>query len=116
VRHRRQGRHLGRNPAQRRALKRGLVRSLIIHSAVETTVARAKEIRGDVDRLITLAKRGDLHARRQAIARMPDPQVIERLFSDLAEQYADRPGGYTRIRRTGVRLGDGAPKVRLELV
>jgi large subunit ribosomal protein L17 len=116
MRHRRRGRHLGRNPTQRRALKRSLVRSLILHSHIETTVTRAKEIRRDVDHLITLAKRGDLHARRQAIARIPDPETIERLFEDLADQYADRPGGYTRIRRVGVRLGDGAPLARMELV
>lgn len=116
MRHLRRGRHLGRNPAQRRALKRGLIRSVIIHSKIETTLARAKEVRRDVDRLITLAKRGDLHARRQAIARIPDPVVIERLFGELAEQYGDRSGGYTRIRRTGVRLGDGAPRALLELV
>jgi large subunit ribosomal protein L17 len=116
MRHRRRGRHLGRNPSQRRALKRSLVRSLILHSQIDTTLARAKEIRRDVDRLITLAKRGDLHARRQAIARIPDPETIERLFEDLADQYADRPGGYTRIRRMGVRLGDGAPLARMELV
>ena len=116
MRHVKGGRLLGRHPALRRALKRGLVRSVLLHSRIETTLARAKEVRGDVDRLITLAKRGDLHARRQAIARMPDPVVIERLFSELAEQYADRPGGYTRIRRRGVRLGDGAPRALLELV
>ncbi len=116
MRHRRRGRHLGRSPTQRRALKRGLVRSLILHSQIETTLARAKEIRPDVDRLITLAKRGDLHARRQAIARLPDPEVIERLFNDLADQYAERAGGYTRIRRLGARLGDGAPRARMELV
>ena len=116
MRHRRRGRHLGRNPAQRRALLRGLVRSLILHSHIETTAARAKEIRRDVDRLITLAKRGDLHARRQAIASMPDPGAITRLFDELAEGYSDRNGGYTRMYRLGHRLGDGAPLVRMELV
>lgn len=116
MRHRRRGRHLGRTPAQRRGLLRSLVRSLLLHSRIETTEARAKEIRGDVDRLITLGKRGDLHARRQAIAKVPDPEVIERLFGELAEQYADRPGGFTRLHRLGHRLGDGAPKVRIELV
>ncbi|MBM4437981.1 MAG: 50S ribosomal protein L17 [Actinobacteria bacterium] len=116
MRHLRRGRHLGRTPAQRRALLRALVRSLILHAHINTTQARAKEVRGEVDALITLAKRGGLHARRQAIARMPDADAIQRLFDDLADQYAARPGGYTRIYRMGHRLGDGAPLVRLELV
>ncbi len=116
MRHRRKGRHLGRSPAQRRGLLRNLVRSLLLHSRIETTEARAKEIRGRIDRLITLGKRGDLHARRQAIAKVPDSVVIERLFGELAEEYADRPGGYTRQYRLGHRLGDGATLVRIELV
>jgi large subunit ribosomal protein L17 len=95
---------------------RNLVRSLLLYDRIETTEARAREIRRDVDRLITLGKRGDLHARRQAIARVPDPDVIERLFGDLAEQYAERPGGFTRLHRLGHRLGDGAAEVRVELV
>ena len=70
----------------------------------------------EFDHLVTLAKRGDLHARRQAIAKIPDPDVVTRLFDDLADQYAARPGGYTRLHRLGVRLGDGAPMFRVELV
>ena len=116
MRHLRKGRSLSRNPAQRRALVRGLIRSLILHNRIDTTEGRAREIRRYVDQLVTLAKRGDLHARRQAIARLPDPEAITRLFDDLADQYAARPGGYTRMHRLGHRLGDGAPLVRLELV
>jgi large subunit ribosomal protein L17 len=97
-------------------LLRGLARSLLLHSHIDTTVGRAKELRPQVERLITLAKRGDLHARRQAISRMPDADAITRLFDELGPQYAARPGGYTRMRRLGHRLGDGAPLVRVELV
>jgi large subunit ribosomal protein L17 len=115
MRHRRKGRHLGRSPAQRKALLRGLVRSLLLHGYVQTTEARAKEVRPEVDRLVVLAKRGDLHARRQALTWLPDRDVVGDLFEKAPERFEDRPSGFTRMYRLGRRLGDGAPMARLEL-
>jgi large subunit ribosomal protein L17 len=116
MRHRRKGRHLGCNPARRKALVRGLVRSLLVHGHVQTTEARAKAIRPDVDHLVTLAKRGDLHARRQALARLPDRDVVKDLFDMVPDRFADRTSGFTKMYRLGRRLGDGSPLARLELM
>jgi large subunit ribosomal protein L17 len=113
---------LGRNTSARKALFRDLVTDLFIHERIETTEAKAKEVRSIAEKLITLAKRGDLHARRQAAAflrreRVNEEQdVLQKLFSELASRYSERSGGYTRILKLGPRRGDGAPMVYLELV
>ena len=95
---------------------RNLVTDLLGYEKITTTEAKAKEARGIAEKMITLGKKGDLHARRQALAFVLDGKTVEKLFSDLASRYAERHGGYTRIIKLGARLGDGAPMVRLELV
>lgn len=109
-------RKLGRNTGARRALLRSMVTSLLQHERIETTEAKAKELRRVTDNMITLGKRGDLHARRQALAYVMDEGVVAKLFSEIAEKYADRNGGYTRIMKLGPRRGDAAPMVIIELV
>lgn len=117
-------RKLGRRTAPRMALLRGLATDLIIHERVETTEAKAKELRSAVEKMITLGKRGDLHARRQAAAFLynakadeeGDQDAVQKLFSDVAPRYEDRQGGYTRILKVGERRGDGAKTVIIELV
>ncbi len=116
MRHRRKGRHLGRGPAHRKALLRGLVRSLLLHGHVQTTEARAKETRPEVDHLVSLAKRGDLHARRQALSWLPDRDVVGDLFDSAPERFEGRVSGFTKMYRLGKRLGDGAQMARLELI
>lgn len=116
MRHRNYGRKLSRNTEHRRALLRNLVTSLILEERVETTVAKAKAARGVAERMITLGKRGDLHARRQAASYCMTPPAVQKLFDDVAKRYASRPGGYTRIVHTGWRKGDGADTAILELV
>lgn len=113
---------LGRDSSARKALFRDLVTDLFIQERILTTQAKAKEIRSIAEKLITLAKRGDLHARRQVAAFVrreranDDQDAIQKLFSDLAPRYTERPGGYTRILKLGPRRGDAAPMVYLELV
>jgi large subunit ribosomal protein L17 len=116
MRHRNYGRKLSRNTQHRRALLRNLVTSLILEERIETTVPKAKEARGLAERMITLGKRGDLHARRLAARYFMTPVAINKLFEDVAKRYGDRLGGYTRIVRTGWRKGDGADLAVLELV
>ena len=116
MRHRKQGRRLNRTSAHRIAMFRNMAASLIKHEQIETTLPKAKELRRIVDRLITLGKRGDLHARRQALASIPDTLLIDKLFTTLAERYADRSGGYTRVLRKGRRYGDAAEMAFIELV
>lgn len=131
MRHRNYGRKLSRNTEHRRALLRNLVTSLILEERLETTVAKAKEARAAAERVITLGKRGDLHARRLVASYCTTPLAVKKLFDDIAKRYADRSGGYTRIIRgahTGIvpkrgwkirpgwRLGDGADVAVLELV
>ena len=116
MRHKVAGRKLGRNSAQRKALFRNLVTELLWHERIRTTEAKAKAVRPYAERLITLAKRGDLHARRLAARDVQDPDTLGKLFDDLAERYEDREGGYTRIYRLGPRKGDAAPMVLLSLV
>lgn len=116
MRHRVAGRKLGRNSAQRKAMFRGLATELLRHGKIQTTEAKAKSLRPVIEKLITLAKRGDLHARRQAAARLYDPPILQKLFDEIAELYQDRPGGYTRIYKLGPRKGDGAPMALIELV
>ena len=116
MRHRVDGRKFDMPTAQRMAMLRNLTTDVLRHGSVTTTEARAKEARRFVDRMITLGKRGTLHARRQALAFVYDPDVVAGLFAELAKQYADRPGGYTRVRKLGPRRGDAAPMASLELV
>lgn len=116
MRHRNFGRKLSRNTEHRRALLRNLVTSLILQERIETTVAKAKEARAVAERMISLGKRGDLHARRLAASYCTTPPAVKKLFEDIAKRYASRPGGYTRIILTGWRKGDGADMAVLELV
>ena len=116
MRHRARKRRFDRAQGHRKAMLRNLARSLLLHEGIRTTEAKAKEIRSHVDRLITLGKKGDLHSRRQAISRLPDEEVIDKLFGDLSERFKDRAGGFTRMYNLGPRPGDAAPLVRIELV
>ncbi len=110
------GRHLGRNSSQRKALFRGLVTQVLQHERIETTEAKAKAVRSDVEKMIGYAKRGDVHARRLALRTVQDKKVVAKLFDKLGPRYKDRSGGYTRIIRLGPRHGDAAEMVLLELV
>ena len=111
------GRKLNRTSAHRKAMFGNLAAALIKHEQIKTTLPKARELRSVVDRLITLGKRGDLHARRTAISRLHgDKRMAEKLFSTLANRYQDRPGGYTRLVKSGFRYGDSAPMAILELV
>ena len=109
-------RKLGINMSQRKALLRNIVTSLLKHGRIETTEARAKEMHSLAEKMITLGKRGDLAARRQAMEFLLDETVVKELFDNIAPKYADRQGGYTRIVRTGFRRGDAAQMVLVELV
>lgn len=117
-------RKLGRTSSQRKAMLRDLATDLIISERIETTEARAKELRSVVEKMITLGKRGDLHARRQASAFIRNEvanaetkqDAVQKLFADIAPRYTERQGGYTRIMKLGPRRGDGAPMVIIELV
>jgi len=109
-------RQLGRDSSARKALFRSVLTSFFRHGRIETTEAKAKEVSGLADQLITLAKRGDLAARRTAIARLYDEDVVRKLFDEIADKYKDRQGGYTRILKLGPRRGDAAPMALLELV
>jgi large subunit ribosomal protein L17 len=115
--HRIAGRRLGRASDHRLAMLANLAVAILRYERVKTTEARAKEVRGVVDGYITLAKRGDLHARRQLVSRLPhEPLIVEKLMGEIAEKYADRPSGFTRIVKIGQRSGDAAPMVQIELV
>jgi len=111
------GRKLGRTTGPRKALYRNLIVSVLRYERIKTTEARAKEVRGQVEHVITLAKDGSLAARRQIIAELPDePLVIDKLMNEIAPKYSNRTSGYTRITKLGLRAGDAAPMVQLELV
>ncbi len=116
MRHACTGRQFGRNSSHRKALLRTLVRSLLKNEKIETTVAKAKEIRPLAEKMITLAKRGDLHARRQAMSFIQDVGVVSGLFSEIGPRFSSRNGGYTRIVPTRQRLGDAAPLAIIELI
>lgn len=116
MRHRKGGFKLQRDPSARRALLRGLTTSVILHERIETTVTKAKAVRPTVERVITLAKRDTLHARRQAAAYLFEPRAVKKLFDTIGPRFADRQGGYTRIMRLGTRPGDGAEIAILELL
>ena len=114
MRHLNAGKKLGRNTSHRRALLRNLVTSLVLEERIQTTVPKAKAIRPLAERMITLGKRGSLHARRQAAAFLLSPQAVAKLFDALSPRFGDRAGGYTRIIRTGFRQGDNAPLAYIE--
>jgi large subunit ribosomal protein L17 len=116
VRHHRVGKKLGRDAAHRKALYANLAGSLIEHGRVKTTVTKAKAVKPFVEQMISLGKRGDLHARRQALSELRSRDVVEKLFEEVAPRFADRPGGYSRIVKLGPRLGDAAEMAYLELV
>ena len=116
MRHRRAGKKLGRDSAHRRALYSNLAGALIEHGRIKTTQAKAKAVKPFAEQMITLGKRGDLHARRLALAELRSQDVVHLLFADVAPRFAERAGGYTRIVKLGPRLGDAAEMVYLELV
>lgn len=116
MRHRKDHRKLNRTPAHRKAMLRNLVTSLLEHEQIRTTDAKAKEVRRIADRMITLGKRGTLHARRQALRVIRSNAVAGKVFAELAERYRDRPGGYTRVVKLGSRVGDSAPVSVVQLV
>ena len=116
MRHRISGRRFDRPTGHRLAMYKNLVRDLLRLEKIKTTEAKAKEIRGFCERIISLGKDGTLHARRQALSFITDTKVIDKVFNELGPRYATRPGGYTRIIKLGPRLGDGAPIARIELV
>lgn len=116
MRHRNKGRQLSRTSSHREALLRNMAISLFRHGRIHTTTAKAKELRPFAERLITLAKRGDLHAKRTAARKIADREVLADLFDTIGPRFAERPGGYTRVLKTGHRLGDGAEMAFIELV
>lgn len=125
MRHRVAGRHLSRSSSHRAALRRNLMTELFRHGRIKTTRAKALAVRSEAEHLVTIAKRGqakrdaqlaDVHERRLVSAVLYDPQVVKKLFDDIAPRFAERPGGYTRLLKLGQRLGDGAEMVVLELV
>jgi large subunit ribosomal protein L17 len=116
VRHHRSGKKLGRDSAHRKALYANLAGSLIEHGRIKTTVAKAKAVKPIAEKMITLGRRGDLAARRQALAYLRSNDIVHILFAEVAPRFTDRPGGYTRIVKLGPRAGDAAEMVYLELV
>jgi large subunit ribosomal protein L17 len=116
MRHRKSGRKLNRTSSHRKAMFANMAASLIEHEQIVTTLPKAKEIRPIVEKLVTLGKRGDLHARRQAISKVRDVEMVRKLFDTIATRYADRHGGYIRIMKAGFRKGDNAPLAVVEFV
>ena len=116
MRHQRTGRKLGRDSAHRKALYANLTGSLIEHGRIRTTEAKAKEVRPIAEQMITLGKRGDLHAHRQAVGFLRSKEIAHLLFAEVAPRFADRAGGYTRIVKIGPRKGDAAPMAMIELL
>ena len=116
MRHRAKGRQLSRTASHKKATLNNLASNLFKHGGINTTVAKAKELRPFAERLITLARRGDLHARRLVERRLKDKDVTHKLFAEIGKRFAARPGGYTRIVKLGHRVGDGADTARIELL
>jgi len=116
MRHRKHHGSLGLGSGHRRALMANLATALLTHGRIETTEAKARALRPYTEKLITLGKRGDLHARRQALAKLRYRPIVDRLFGDVADACSDRAGGYTRIIKTGFRAGDAAPMAVIELI
>ena len=116
MRHNIKGRKLNRSSAHRKAMFSNMAASLLKHEQIVTTLPKAKDLRPVAEKLITLAKRGDLHARRQALSKLGDKEVVAKLFGEIAERYKERNGGYTRVLKAGFRYGDAAPMAVIELV
>ena len=116
MRHGKKGRQLSRTASHREALLRNMATSLFLHGRISTTTAKAKELRPFAEKLITIAKRGDLHARRLAARKIQDRDVLVKLFDAIAPRFAERAGGYTRVLKAGFRYGDNAPLAVIELV
>lgn len=116
MRHLKKGRKLGTDASHGKAIKRNLAVALFTNERIKTTETKAKEVRGYVERIISWGKRGDVHARRLALAELNDRELVHKVFADIAPRFAERPGGYTRILKLGPRKGDAAPMVILELV
>ena len=116
MRHNVKGRKLNRSSAHRKAMFSNMAASLLKHEQIVTTLPKAKDLRPVTEKLITLAKRGDLHARRQALSKLGDKEVVSKLFGEIAERYKERNGGYTRVLKAGFRYGDAAPMAVIELV
>jgi len=116
MRHRRAGRKLGRTTAHREMMMRNLVTSLVLYEKIITTAAKAKELRGVAEKMVTLAKREDLHARRQAAEVLKDEKAVKKLFDTLGGRFRERNGGYTRITKLDYRMGDGAPLAAIEFL
>ena len=116
MRHRMSGRKLNRTSSHRKAMFANMTASLLLHEQIKTTKPKAKDLRTFVDKMITLGKRGDLHARRQALSFLQDKDVVAKLFDTLASRYKDRQGGYSRVLAAGYRYGDSAPMAMIELV
>ena len=116
MRHRKEGRHLNRSSAHREAMFRNMTNSLFRHELIKTTLPKAKELRRVAEPLITLAKSDGLHKRRLAFARLRDNEIVGKLFTELGPRYRERPGGYLRILKCGLRAGDSAPVAYVELV
>lgn len=116
MRHRKSGRKLNKSPSHRKAMLANMATSLILHERIQTTTPKAKELRGVIEPLITLGKRGDLHARRQAARTVKDPVALAKLFDELAARFDERNGGYTRVLKIMRRRGDNAPIAIIELV
>ncbi len=116
MRHHRAGKKLGRSAAHRRSLYANLAGALIVHGRIKTTVTKAKAVKPFAEQMITLGKRGDLHARRTALSELRSRDVVQTLFEDVAPRFADRPGGYARVVKIGPRPGDSAEMAYLELV
>ena len=110
------GRQLSRDTEHRKALRRNLCQSLFEHGKIRTTLPKAKEVKAFAEKLITLARQPTVHHRRLALADLPNKDAVEKLFKEIGPRYVNRPGGYTRITKTGVRKGDGAPMAQIELV
>jgi large subunit ribosomal protein L17 len=116
MRHRKKGRNLSRTASHKKATMRNMATALFRHERIDTTTAKAKELRPYAEQLITLARRGDLHARRQAARKIQDREVLGKLFDDIGPRFDGRPGGYTRILKLGHRKGDAADMALIELV
>ncbi|TCS62075.1 50S ribosomal protein L17 [Varunaivibrio sulfuroxidans] len=116
MRHRMSGRKLNRTSSHRKAMFANMTASLLMHEQIKTTLPKAKDLRRFVDRMITLGKRGDLHARRQAFSVLRDDAIVAKLFGPLAERFKERNGGYCRVLKAGMRYGDAAPMAVIELV
>lgn len=116
MRHKVNKRNFGRRPSQRVALLRGMADQLVQHERIETTLTRAKELRKVIEPLVTLAKKGDLHSRRQVASRLYTKESVKKLFDEMGQRFQERPGGYTRIIKSGIRRGDAAPTALIEFI